>query len=238
MKKLNGSKRNKEKTQPSEGSSVLDLSYEESLDFFEKIILRCQKKENFREALVIGGTLATVGFILVFQGSNFLSAIFSVLCALGLGALFASVGCLIFDCTWDSEEGVAITSMAMLVAAPFVQYALTFADKYGVPTLAGLSAFSVAEMGCKLMGISDDPYPFKTFIEILSFIIAFKIALKLQDAIRILVTAIFGSFLATCGCAVLFGKYPDTSKPMTARYGAHALAMVLICCSGIYYQKK
>ena len=59
---------------------------------------------------------------MVFAGANFVSVIFSILCAVAIGASITCFLCLIFDVKWDSGEGIGIIirGFSMLMAAPFV----------------------------------------------------------------------------------------------------------------------
>jgi len=49
------------------------MTYEEmrekGMDFFEKMITRLQKKENHREAIIVGSGFCLIGMVFVFFGS-------------------------------------------------------------------------------------------------------------------------------------------------------------------------
>jgi hypothetical protein len=120
--------------------------------------------------------LILIGLVMVFAGSQFLSAVFSILCALALGFLISAALLIILDKPWDSEGGVAISSISFIIAAPFVQFALKFADLYAVPTLGGLCGVWIAEVGCNIAQIPNNNFPYKTVIQLIAFIIVFLIA--------------------------------------------------------------
>lgn len=94
---------------------------------------------------------------------------------MALGLLFTAFLCLVFDVEWDSEAGIGITSGAMLMSAPFVSYALQFADLYAVPVLTALCASCLTEMFCTLLEISDE-YFIKTLLMSIAFVVAFYFA--------------------------------------------------------------
>ena len=73
---------------------------------------------------------------------------FSIICALGLGVLTTGLLCLIFDVQWDSEAGIGITTVSMMLSAPFVKFALDFADAYAVPIVSGLCMAVTGELFC------------------------------------------------------------------------------------------
>ena len=110
---------------------------------------------------------------MVFAGANFISAIFSILCGVAIGAAITCFLCMVLDVKWDSDEGIGITSVSLLMSAPFVQYGLKFADLYAVPTLAGFSMAAIAEILCGTFGVSDDPYLARSIIELICFVCAF-----------------------------------------------------------------
>ena len=175
-------------------------------------MLRLSKKENYREAIIIGSVTMFVGAVFTFYGATFLSLLFSIICSLALGALFTAFLCLVFDVEWDSEAGIGITSGAMLLSSPFVGFALQFADIYAVPAITALCTGAVAEMIFTLIGIDDDPLPFKSCAMIASFIAGFYFAMKIQDTIRVAITCLYGGILMTLGGTIVFNKYPDTLK--------------------------
>ena len=98
------------------------------MDWFENLILRMKKPENHREAMIVGSGFLLFGGVFTFAGAQFLSVLFSIMCAIGLGVLTTGLLCLVFDVEWDSEEGIGITTISMMLSAPFVKYALEFSD--------------------------------------------------------------------------------------------------------------
>jgi len=164
--------------------------------------------------------------------------LFSIICAIGLGVLITGLVCLVFDVEWDSEEGIGITTVSMMLSAPFVKFALEFADAYAVPIVSGLCMAASGEVFCQIFSIQDDPIMWKTFIELGGFTAGFLLAQKLQDSIRVLVTSNFGGFLCVTGGSILFGKYPKAGNVRDksfAKYFGHFIVMILISVVGIYY---
>lgn len=82
-----------------------------------------------------------------------MSILFSILCAIGLGVLTTGLLCLIFDVEWDSEAGIGITTVSMMLSAPFVKFALEFADAYAVPVISGFCMSATAEVFCQIFSI-------------------------------------------------------------------------------------
>ena len=146
--------------------------------------------------------------------------------------------CAIFDVKWDSDAGIGITSVSMMLSAPFVQFALKFADEYAVPFISGLCMAAVAEIACTILGVKDEPMMMKTLAEFLSFVFGFFIANKLQDYIRVFVTSIFGGFLITTGGTIIFGKFPSTKQEQNLKYLSHFVIMLVIAIVGAAYQNK
>ena len=231
-------KNNKKNNSDSPAGEALNELREKGLDFFEKLMTRLQKKENNREALIVGIGFAFFGLIMVFAGASFISAIFSILCGIAIGAAITFFLCLVLDVKWDSDEGVGITSISMLLSAPFVQYGLKFADLYAVPTLAGLSMAVVAEILCNTFGVSDDPYLLRSIIEVLCFVAAFHMGQKYQDILRITVTSFVGAYLTVVGGCLMFGKFPNTKTATAGRYLGHIVMIVILAIGGIYYQSQ
>jgi len=66
--------------------------------------------------------------------------------------------------------------MSMLLSAPFVQFALRFADLYAVPLISALCAASSAQIASQIFFITDEPYPLRTILMAVSFIVGFKVA--------------------------------------------------------------
>ena len=56
--------------------------------------------------------------------------------------------CMVFDCEWDSDAGIGITTVSMMLSAPFVSFALKFADTYAVPFVTGLCMAASGEVFC------------------------------------------------------------------------------------------
>lgn len=200
-----------------------------------------QKPENHREAMIVGSAFVVFGGIFTFAGAQFLSVLFSIMCALGLGVLTTALLCLIFDVEWDSEAGIGITTVSMMLSAPFVKFALEFADAYAVPMVSGLCLAASGEVFCQIFSIQDDGFMWKTGVELVCFVLGFLLAQQLQDSIRILVTSQFGGFLVVTGGSILFGKYPTAKNAKDksfAKYFGHLIVMLLISVVGIYYQRR
>ena len=70
-----------------------------------------------------------------------LLGMFSIICSMIIALLMTSFLCLLFDCEFDSNLGVAISTTSVILSIPFVPCALKFADKLAVPTLAGFCGF-------------------------------------------------------------------------------------------------
>jgi hypothetical protein len=146
--------------------------------------------------------------------------------------------CALMDVKWDSDAGIGITAVSMMLSAPFVQFALKFADEYAVPVIAGLCMAVMAEIACTLLAIKDEPIMIKTLLECLSFIVGFFFGAKLQDYIRVFITSVFGGFLMTTGGTIIFGKFPSTKGEQNLKYLSHFVIMVAIACAGAAYQNK
>lgn len=190
----------------------------QSMDYFEKLMNRLSKVENHTEALVIGIGLLLIGVVFVFAGAQSLNALFGIICCMALTMLMTAFLCLLFDVEWDSELGAALSGMSFLFAAPFVQYALKFADKFAVPLVTGLSLAAVAEIILNLSKVTDEPpYHAKTVAEGVCFALGFLVATKIKDYISILVTAFFGAFIMTMAGSILFDVVPY--KKMKYKYG-------------------
>ena len=110
---------------------------------------------------------------MVFAGANFISAIFSILCGVAIGAAITCFLCMVLDVKWDSDEGIGITRAILDEWRRHKQYGLKFADLYAVPTLAGFSMAAIAEILCGAFGVSDDPYLARSIIELICFVCAF-----------------------------------------------------------------
>lgn len=112
--------------------SPTNISFEKykqkGMDWFENMIFRMKKPENHREAMIVGSGFLLFGGVFTFAGAQFLSVLFSIICAIGLGVLITGLLCLIFNVEWDSEAGIVITTVSMMLSAPFVKFALAFAD--------------------------------------------------------------------------------------------------------------
>lgn len=191
--------------------------------------------------MLVGSGFVVFGAVFTFAGAQFLSVLFSILCAIGLGVLTTGLLCLAFDVEWDSEAGIGITTVSMMLSAPFVKFALEFADSYAVPMVSGLCLAASGEVFCQVFSIQDDPVMWKTFIELGCFVAGFLLAQQLQDSIRILVTSQFGGFLVVTGGSILFGKYPtakNKNDKSFAKYFGHLIIMILISVVGIYYQRR
>lgn len=126
----------------------MEKAYEDmkksSLDLFEKFTKRLEKKGNETEKLIIGLGITIIGLLLQFAGASYISAMFGVLCMMLLGMLITAFLCLVFDVSWDSELGMALSSISMLVAVPCVPMALKVADRFAIPMCTGLSCAFVA----------------------------------------------------------------------------------------------
>jgi hypothetical protein len=118
------------------------------MDWFEKLIARLKKTENHREAMIIGIGFLFVGLVFVFAGAQFLSILFSIICAIGLAVVTTAFLCLVFDVEWDSDAGIGITTVSAMLSAPFVSYALKLADSYAVPCVTGLCMAATGEVLC------------------------------------------------------------------------------------------
>ena len=79
-----------------------------------------------------------------FAGASVLSGMFAVVCSMIVSLLMTAFLCLLFDCEFDSDLGVAISTSSVVLSIPFVPYALQFADKLAVPTLGGFCGFQAA----------------------------------------------------------------------------------------------
>ena len=170
---------------------------------------RLSKVENHTEAVIIGCGLMLLGVVFVFAGAQSLQVIFGVICAMILTSLMTAFLCLCFDVTWDSDEGIAISSLSLLFSAPFVQYALKFSDNFGVPVISGLSVLTLAQLMMNIFKVSDEPpYHTKTVTEAICFVIGFIVGMKLKLYIAILTTSFFGSFICTMAGAILFDAIP------------------------------
>ena len=185
------------------------------MDWFEQLIARLKKTENHREAMIVGAGFIFVGLVFTFAGAQFLSVLFSIICALGLAIMMTAFLCMVFDCEWDSDAGIGITTVSMMLSAPFVSFALKFADTYAVPFVTGLCMAASGEVFCQIFSIQDDPIMWKTFIELIFFTLGFLFAQRVQDSIRILVTANLGRFLIVTGASIVFNKYPKASSRNT-----------------------
>ena len=170
---------------------------------------RLSRVENHTEAMIIGGGLMLFGLVFVFAGAQSLNALFGVICCIALTSLMTAFLCLLFDVTWDSDMGAALSGASLLFSAPFVQYALKFSDKFGIPMITGLSLAAAAEIALNLAKVTDDPpYHYKTVTEAICFTGGFLVALKIKEHIGIVVTAFFGAFICTMAGSILFDAVP------------------------------
>ena len=141
----------KKPTKPANPASrTFDEYRQKGLDWFEKLIERLQKAENHKEALVVGLGFTFVGLVMTFAGAQFLTVIFSIICSVALAALMTFFLCTVMDVKWDSDAGIGITSVSMMLSAPFVQFALKFADEYAVPSIAGICMAVGAEIASRM----------------------------------------------------------------------------------------
>lgn len=69
---------------------------------------------------------------------------FGVLTIIIVGSIINAFLCLVFDVSFDSELGMALSSVSMLVAVPFVPIALKVTDKFAIPIFTGISCAFVA----------------------------------------------------------------------------------------------
>lgn len=195
-----------------------DLKYQ-SMDYFEKMMNRLSKTENHTEALVIGVGLLLIGLAFIFAGVQALNFLFGIICCIALTAAFTAFLCLLCETTWDTELGAALSGVAFLFTAPFAQYAIGFADSFAVPLVTGLSTAALAEIVLSVSKVSDDPpYHLKSMSEAASALVGFLVALKIKDAISIVVTSFFGAFLTTMAGSILFDKAPLKDKKVN-KYG-------------------
>ena len=132
--------------------------------------------ENSKEALLVGLGFTFIGLVLTFAGAQFLTVIFSIICSIALAGVMTFFLCAVMDVKWDSDAGIGITAVSMMLSAPFVQFALKFADEYAVPCIAGLVMAGIGEIACSLMGFKE---MIKTLLEFLCFIIGFFFGAKL-----------------------------------------------------------
>ena len=93
---------------------------------------------------MVGLSMIFIGFAFVFAGSEFLSALFSIVCVIGLATLVNSMLCIIFNIPWDSELGVALNVASILISMPLVQFALKLSELFAVPLFSGLCFFALA----------------------------------------------------------------------------------------------
>ena len=148
-----------------------------SLDLFEKFVKRLEKKGNQTEKLIIGLGFSVLGLLMAFAGANYISTMFGIISLLALGSLITAFLCLVFDTTWDSEFGIALSSISMVVAVPFVPCALKLSDKFAIPLCTGFSCVVIAQTMCSVGSINDENN-MKSAAEILSFIVGAGIAMK------------------------------------------------------------
>ena len=105
-----------------------------------------------------------------------MTVVFSIMCSIALAATITYFLCALMNVKWDSDEGIGIVAMASLLSAPFVQFALKFADNYAVPVISGLCMAATSEIFLTLCAVRDDPIPFKTMFELASFGLGFFVA--------------------------------------------------------------
>jgi hypothetical protein len=118
------------------------------------MLQRLKKKENHKEAVVVGLSLIFIGLAFVFAGSEFLNVLFSIICVICLGTLVNSLLCIICDIPWDSELGVALNVASILISMPLVQYAVKLSEMFAVPLFSGLCFAVLAENICTIFLIT------------------------------------------------------------------------------------
>lgn len=120
-----------------------------------------------------------------------------------------------------------------------------------MPFIAGLSMASASEIMCGIFNITDEGFYWKSSIEVVSFAVAFVIAQRMQDMLRIVVTSFFGSFLILIGGCIIFDKLPS-QQPVKVRRGQkeptvgdqfikylpYMCILAALTAMGIYYQRK
>jgi hypothetical protein len=84
------------------------------------MIERLKKKENHKEALIVGAGFTFIGMVMAFAGAQFLTVLFSIICSFGLAGIMTFFLCTVFDKKWDSDEGIGISAVSMMLSAPFV----------------------------------------------------------------------------------------------------------------------
>ena len=112
-----------------------------------------------------------------FAGAGLLSAMFSVLCSMIVAIVMTAFLCLVFDCEWDSDLGVAISTSSAVLSIPFTPFALKFAENWALPKLGGFCGYFAMQILAGMFEVSDE-YLVKSSLELLSFLGAFVVSSK------------------------------------------------------------